>query len=474
MNVWKLNNLINILMVSFQVEEKSSLLIENVDTNTDENRKRHHTDEYEDQGLLVVRRGDSVKFSLTFNRVPEEQEELWLRLAHGNVPKISDGTLVELTSEKGIELDGEWRLQKSVETNNNNTNKIEYDLHIPADASVAKYNLSFDSWMIENGKYVKKSSWPKPGKPKVTMVILFNPWCPEDQVYLADADEREEYVMNDHGRIWGRACGGYPWYFAQFEEECYEVALDILSIQTNGSLSTFGASGRFENLGDAALICRKLSHLVPFKILCGKWEGPYFPHHRPTEWTGSQKILKIFRQYGDNVKYAQCWVFSAVCTTLCRALGIPCRTVTNFESAHDTDRSVTIDTHFDFNGKPMEYLNRDSVWNFHVWNEAWMMRRDLPDGYDGWQAFDGTPQEESEIGRTYACGPCPVQAIKEGNLHIPYDGKFIFAEVNGDRCTWIQNARGRFNLHRLDSGSIGTSVVTKGVGKRNNDGVELK
>ena len=34
--------------------------------------------------------------------------------------------------------------------------------------------------------------------------------------------------------------------------------------------------------------------------------------------------------------------------------------------------------------------------NFHVWNESWFKRRDLPQGYDGWQVIDGTPQEASE------------------------------------------------------------------------------
>ena len=34
--------------------------------------------------------------------------------------------------------------------------------------------------------------------------------------------------------------------------------------------------------------------------------------------------------------------------------------------------------------------------NFHVWNEAWFERSDLPEGYGGWQAFDATPQEASE------------------------------------------------------------------------------
>lgn len=44
----------------------------------------------------------------------------------------------------------------------------------------------------------------------------------------------------------------------------------------------------------------------------------------------------------------------------------------------------------------MEELNSDSVWNFHVWNEAWMRRPDLGSEYDGWQAIDATPQELSD------------------------------------------------------------------------------
>ena len=34
--------------------------------------------------------------------------------------------------------------------------------------------------------------------------------------------------------------------------------------------------------------------------------------------------------------------------------------------------------------------------NFHVWNESWFKRPDLPDGCDGWQAYDATPQESSD------------------------------------------------------------------------------
>ena len=44
----------------------------------------------------------------------------------------------------------------------------------------------------------------------------------------------------------------------------------------------------------------------------------------------------------------------------------------------------------------LKYSNTIIYRNFHVWNEAWMARPDLPSPeYGGWQAFDATPQETS-------------------------------------------------------------------------------
>jgi len=48
-------------------------------------------------------------------------------------------------------------------------------------------------------------------------------------------------------------------------------------------------------------------------------------------------------------------------------------------------------------------------------------------GYDGWQALDATPQEESE--GVMQCGPAPVKAIKNGEIYIGRDTDFLFAEV---------------------------------------------
>lgn len=54
-------------------------------------------------------------------------------------------------------------------------------------------------------------------------------------------------------------------------------------------------------------------------------------------------ILDKYLETKQEVKYGQCWVFSGIVTTLLRAIGIPARSVTNFESAHDNDCSMTVD-----------------------------------------------------------------------------------------------------------------------------------
>lgn len=99
------------------------------------------------------------------------------------------------------------------------------------------------------------------------------------------------------------------------------------------------------------------------------------------------------------------------------------------------------------------------VRNFHVWNDVWMTRPDLPEGFGGWQAIDGTPQEESK--NIYRCGPASLLAIKEGNVHYGYDTRFVFAEVNAEKVYWQRDDEGDDWVPvRFKKDSVGMSCLS--------------
>lgn len=72
--------------------------------------------------------------------------------------------------------------------------------------------------------------------------------------------------------------------------------------------------------------------------------------------------------------------------------------MTNYSSGIDKNANLAIETYIDANGKKLKNYpntnceNKNGFWNFHVWNEVWMNRPDLPKGYGGWQSIDGALQ----------------------------------------------------------------------------------
>ena len=37
------------------------------------------------------------------------------------------------------------------------------------------------------------------------------------------------------------------------------------------------------------------------------------------------------------------------------------------------------------------------------------------------------------------CGPCPLEAVRKGEIGIGFDTPFVFSEVNADRITYVRD-----------------------------------
>ncbi|XP_060077069.1 protein-glutamine gamma-glutamyltransferase K-like [Ylistrum balloti] len=420
-----------------------------------ENCPAHHTDEYDitehkSQPKLVVRRGQAFKIQVELDRPYDQaKDKLSLEFDIGSHPTQTNGTFIK------VDLDGkEEKNQWNAKIHNSKETTLIISVLPPPTCIIGRWGIHIRV-SNKNSKDEKTPYAYKIYTHEHRIYILFNPWCKEDTVYLDDEGLKTEYVLNDSGKIYfGSKYRIRPraWNFGQFDGDVLDCVLDILED------STLDVAAR----NDSILVVRKLSALVnnigDNGILVGNWSGNYKNGTSPVVWCGSVAIFEEYYKTKKPVKYGQCWVFSGVMTTACRTLGIPTRSVTNFASAHDTDASITIDKHYDINHKPIKKHNKDSVWNFHVWNDVWMSRPDLDGDNGGWQATDATPQETSD--GVFCCGPCPLKALKSGDVNVPYDGHFIFAEMNADRVDWQEDEEGKFNVVKVTPSSIGFFIST--------------
>ncbi|XP_050674600.1 hemocyte protein-glutamine gamma-glutamyltransferase-like [Leptidea sinapis] len=293
--------------------------------------------------------------------------------------------------------------------------------------------------------------------------ILFNPWNPDDQTYMEDKSLLQEYVENDVGKVWVgpiKTTRGKPWFYGQFDAVVLPACMFMLD----------RADIPFHQRGDPVKMTRTISRIVNSNddagVLVGRWDGEYEDGTAPSEWTGSVEILAQYLETQQEVPYGQCWVFAGVVTTVCRALGIPSRVVSNLVSAHDANSSLTVDKYYTETMEELEFdpnnpQGADSIWNYHVWNDVWMARPDLPPGYGGWQAIDATPQETSS--GMYQCGPAPLEAIKQGVIGVGHDVEFMLASVNADLMRWRQDPDAETGYSMVDTNNyhIGRMILTK-------------
>ncbi|KAL1785647.1 protein-glutamine gamma-glutamyltransferase E [Sigmodon hispidus] len=429
----------------------SALGIQNVNWQLPVNRRAHHTDKFSSQDF-IVRRGQPWDIVIFCNRSLQSGDDLNFIVSTGPQPSESARTKA-VFSVSGRSTGGWNAVLKANEGNN-----LVVAITSPVNAPIGWYTINIES--SSNGRV----SSQKTG----TFILLFNPWLQTDDVFMSNNAERREYVEEDSGIIYvgsTNRIGMVGWNFGQFEEEILSISLSILDKSLNFRRDPLTDVAR---RNDPKYVCRVLSAMINGNddngVLSGNWSGNYTGGLDPRTWNGSVEILKNWKKSGFKpVRYGQCWVFAGTLNTVLRCLGVPSRVITNFNSAHDTDRNLSVDVYYDVMGNPLE-KGSDSVWNFHVWNEGWFVRPDLgSSSFNGWQVLDATPQERSQ--GVFQCGPASVNGIREGDINLNFDMIFIFAEVNADRITWIYDSRNNSQKQNsLDTYSIGKYISTKAVG----------
>lgn len=429
------------------------LILERCDLELDANGRDHHTADL-CQERLVLRRGQHFRITLHFEgRGYEAGVDSFIFSAEtGSNASEEAGTKARFPLSDAVETGG-W----TATVVDQQDNVLSLEFCTPANAPIGLYRLTLEA----STGYEGFSSM------LCHFTLLFNAWCPADDVFLDSEEERREYVLAQQGFIYqgsSRFIKATPWNFGQFEDGILDACLTLLDVNPK-SLKDRGrdCSRRNSPIYVGRVVSRMVNCNDDQGVLQGRWDNNYEDGISPMSWIGSGDILRSWKEQGcQQVKYGQCWVFAAVACTVLRCLGIPTRVVTNYYSAHDQNSNLLIEYFRNEYGE-LESNKSEMIWNYHCWVESWMTRPDLEPGYEGWQAIDPTPQEKSE--GTYCCGPVSVRAIKEGDISTKYDAAFVFAEVNADVVDWIRQKDGSMHKSVNRSLVVGQNISTKRVGQ---------
>ncbi|NXW60872.1 EPB42 protein, partial [Eurystomus gularis] len=412
------------------------------------NNSNHHTEEITSE-RLIVRRGQpftiTVSFSTPIHSYLQQLKRTFLIVQTGSHPSKANGTQIEFS----ISSLGDQK-QWSAALEEQDPFFWTISVNTPANASIGHYTLILHA----SKSYCHLGNF----------TLLFNPWCQDDEVFLPNEAQRQEYILNQEGIIyWGteNAILAQPWDFGQFEEDMVDICFTLLDVGEHHQRDNNHTQRK-----NPIYICRTVAAMLNCdesrRILTECETGQYYNGTLPSKWLGSSPILRQWvASQCKPVGYGQCWVFAAVMCSVLRCLGIPTRVVTGFTWAHNTTSSLSVDEYYDEDGTLLIQDKSARVWTFHVWNECWMARADLQSKYSGWQALDATCQEKSK-GPSF-CGPAPVQAIKEGDTEVDYDVCNFFAAVNAKCQVWIQKADDTLKPALGSIKYTGNNISTKSV-----------
>ncbi|XP_073539973.1 protein 4.2-like [Phyllobates terribilis] len=421
------------------------------------NNSDHRTIALSKETCLFLRRGQKFTISLKFQDQTLSQEDL------------GKFTLITTTGPNPSKLNGTKNTFKITSLGDRRTwsarvvdcvqGTWKVSITSPANAIIGYYSIliKFNTGILEDlGKFM----------------MLFNPWCEDDQVYLYNEAERQEFVLSEDGIIYlgsENSAQSHPWHFGQFEESIPEICQKFLNMSPRYQQDP---ENHYLKRNNPVYITREIGDMIG--KLDEKDRVDFMCENRRLSYklVSSVPILHVWFRGETQSAYGHHWVFAAVFCTVLRCLGIPTRVVTNYNSAYDTDQTLQKDIYYDKNGARIHRSRNDSLWHFHVWNECWMERRDLHKEYSGWQVLDATAQLKYN-GELYCSGPAPVRAIKDGHVELSYDTKLIFSKIYTETVVLVRDTKGHFRKAYSKIRHVGDGISTKSVGIDAQDDITL-
>ncbi|XP_044863710.1 coagulation factor XIII A chain isoform X2 [Mauremys mutica] len=266
----------------------------------DVNKQEHHTDKYY-HPKLIVRRGQPFLIQIDFNRpYNPEKDQFWVEYLIGRYPQQNKGTYIPIPLVEELQS-GTWGAKITWKEDSS----IRLSIMSAPTCIVGKFRL-YVAVLTPYGILRTKRN------PETDTYILFNPWCPEDSVFLDDKKEREEYVLNDLGVVFHGDINNIKsrsWNYGQFEEGILDACLHLMD-RAKLDLSGRGNPVKISRVGSAVINAKDDEGVV-----AGSWDNVYAYGVAPSAWTGSVDILLEYHSSGTPVRYGQCWVFAGVFNT---------------------------------------------------------------------------------------------------------------------------------------------------------------
>lgn len=291
-----------------------------------------------------------------------------------------------------------------------------YHIYIPRGEEVGLHKLqaiSFTWWGMDSNWFMYSF------KDAPDFYVVFNPWNDDEWPDIYDRDvfmptltltkkQVEEYSLGTQTTTYNRSDWSNTIVTKTYElhsgkKQVFETVMDFIK----GETSAVAASRTLAESANGMLEGRWPTQ--------EDWDAyrnnpsdpklhPYAGGTNPSDWTSVLDIVKKW-QAGSKakVKYAQCFVYGALLNAFLRSADIPSRSVTTWDSY-----------------SPLS----GAIWNFHVWDEAWLP---LHNGVDGWSAVDAT----------YKVGPASRDDVRKKAFAKNYNVKWIHDEVNYEPASHV-------------------------------------